>query len=118
MLEETVHNTDDADIFADTFQTRDQRAHAADQQINRHAGAGGGIQSVHQTFIHQVVQLQRNPGRLPVLRIGDLAIDHLIQQTTRVLRRHQQVVEANRTIGVLDKVKHPADFIGNARIGG
>ena len=118
MLEETVNDANDADIIADAFQSRDQRAHAADQQIDRHAGAGGGVQSVHQPFIHQVVQLQRNPGGLPVLRIGDLAIDHLIQQTARVLRRHQQVIEADRAVGVFNKVKHAADFIGNARIGG
>ncbi|SAQ28753.1 Uncharacterised protein [Klebsiella oxytoca] len=34
------------------------------------------------------------------------------------MRRYQQVIEADRTIGVFDKVKYPADFIGDARIGG
>lgn len=32
--------------------------------------------------------------------------------------RHQQIIEADRAVGVFNKVKYPADFIGDARIGG
>ena len=34
------------------------------------------------------------------------------------MRRHQQIIEADRAVGVFNKVKYPADFIGDARIGG
>ena len=52
------------------------------------------------------------------MRIGDFAVDHFIQQTTRVLRRYQQVVEADWPVRVFDKIKHATDFISDARVGG
>ena len=118
MFQVTVNNADHPNIIADAFQFRDQRAHAADQQVNRYARAGRGVQPVHQSFVDQIVKLQGDAGRQPFLSIGNLFINHIVQQTARVLRRDQQIVEADRAVRVLNEVKDPAYLVGDARIGG
>ncbi len=118
MFKIAVNDAHDANIFADPFQIGDQGAHTADQQIDLNPGTGRCIQTIHQPFIDEVVELQRNASRQAVLGISNLFVDHIIQQATGVLRRHQQVVEADRTIRVLNEVKDPAHLVGDARIGG
>ena len=55
MFKVTVNNTDGTNVVANAFQIGDQRTHAANQQINRYAGAGGRIQTINQAFIDKVI---------------------------------------------------------------
>ena len=80
MFKIAIHNADHADVIANAFQFRNERAHAANEQIYRNARTGGRVQAVHQAFVHQIVELQRNAGRQAVLRIGNLFVDHIVQQ--------------------------------------
>ena len=56
MFKIAINDADNANIVADTFQIRDERAHSANQQIDRHAWTWGRIEAVNQTFIDQVIQ--------------------------------------------------------------
>ena len=84
VLQEAAHNTDDADIFADAFDTGTQTADAANDQVNLHTCTRSFVKQFDDALVGQGIHLKNQAAFLALLLIPDLAAYHAFDTVAQV----------------------------------
>ena len=94
MLQEAPHHRGDADVLGQTRDARAQRADAAHDQVDLHAGAAGFIQGLDDALFQQRIQLGDDACLAAGLGGFGLALDGLQQRAVQPEGRLQQRLQA------------------------
>ncbi len=94
MLEESPDDRAHLDVIGDPGDAGTQRAHAAHDQVDAHAGARGPIQTLDGLWIHQGVELGDDAPALAGAGVCALALDQRVQGFLQLEGRLQQPAQA------------------------
>ena len=93
MLEELADDRSDADPLRHAREARLDRAGAADDEVDVHAGLRGAVERFDDRDVHDRVELEHDPRLATGLGVGDLAIDELQEARAQAVRRDEQPAE-------------------------
>ena len=106
MLQITVNNPVNPNVFTHFGYARDKRAVTTHKQIYPHTSRRCFIELLYQKTIGDMINFRHDISRLARFGMLNLRVYHRNQLLPHIIRRYQQMSERNRRIGLLNKAEY------------
>src|ERR1051326_3077452 len=116
VLQKTIDDRNDLDVFAKPGDAGNEAADASHQQLDLHAGGTGAIKGLDDGRLDERVHLRRDSRRLSVACVLRLPLDHLQDPLVIIDRGDDELAPAKRSIGSLHQLVHSGDAVAGQKI--
>ena len=117
MLEIAAKDRANSDILAEAFDSGDNSADSADDQIDLYTGFGGFVEGFDGFLVDQTVHLDDDTGWFSSLRIGRFLPNESLDRRVEVEWSDQEVLEVGRAGESSQRVEQIRDFFRDVGFG-